>query len=92
MSADQFHGLNKAILDHDYLYMLLFNLIIRRDDRLRADVAEAIQHILQSPTRTPPVPPGVRRLLQALLDELLKPAPQEVPVEVMSAHPVRLVS
>jgi hypothetical protein len=46
MAADQFHGLDTVIFDHDYLYMLLFNLIIRHDERLRKDVVEAIRHIL----------------------------------------------
>lgn len=91
MSADQFQGLDKVILDHDYLYMLLFNLIIRHDERLREDVVEAIRHILQSQAQTLPASPDVQRQLQAVLDSLLKPALQK-PVEVMSAHPVRLVS
>lgn len=91
MAADQFHGLDTVIFDHDYLYMLLFNLIIRHDERLRKDVVEAIRHILQNQTRTHPVSPIVQRRLQALLDSLLKPAPQEATVEVTSAHPVRLV-
>jgi hypothetical protein len=90
MSANQ-HVHERFIAEQHNLYMMLFNLIIRHDDRLRSDVAEAIQQILQSQTRTPPVPPGVQRQLQALLDELLKPAPQGV-IEVTSAHPVRLVS
>ena len=91
MAADQYSRLEKLVLEHDYVYMLLFNLIIRHDERLRKDVAEALQLLLQSQARTLPVPPGVLRLLQALLDELLKPAPQDPVEEVMSAHPVGLV-
>jgi hypothetical protein len=56
MSADQFQGLDKVILDHDYLYMLLFNLIIRHDERLREDVVEAIRHILQSQAQSSGIP------------------------------------
>lgn len=35
--------------DVHMFYMLLFNLILRHDDRLRLDVAEAIRRILQNP-------------------------------------------
>ncbi|MBA2590981.1 MAG: hypothetical protein H0U97_01465 [Gammaproteobacteria bacterium] len=93
MPANQHvHELDKFVLEQDDLYMLLFNLIIRHDERLRTNVVEAIQHILQNQSRTPPVPPSVvRQSLQALLDELLKPVPQRL-VEVTSAHPVRLVT
>ena len=48
MAADQYSRLEKLVLEHDYVYMLLFNLIIRHDERLRKDVAEALQLLLQS--------------------------------------------
>lgn len=91
MTPDQsVSELDKFVLEQHELYMVLFNLIIRHDDRLRLDVAEAIRRILQNQTQTYPVSPAVQQQLRALRDDLLKPLPQEL-VELMSSPPVRPV-
>lgn len=78
------------VLEQHNLYMLLFNLIIRHDDRLRLDVAEAIRRILQNQTQTHPVSPVLQQQLRALRDNLLEPADPEL-TATMSQPPVRPV-
>lgn len=91
MSDDnQVSELEAFILEQHNLYMLLFNLVIRHDDRLRLDVAEAIRRILQNQTQTHPVSPVLQQQLRALRDNLLEPADPEL-TATMSQPPVRPV-
>lgn len=88
--GNQFTELDAFVLEQHNLYMLLFNLVIRHDDRLRLDVAEAIRRILQNQTQTYPVSPVLQQQLRAFRDNLLQPASQEL-TATMSQPPVRPV-
>lgn len=76
--------------DQHTFYMLLFNLILRHDDRLRLDVAEAIRRILQNPAPGYSLSPSVCNALQQLRDELLV-SPNPELASRLSQPPVRLV-
>ncbi len=82
--------LDSIVLEQHRLYMLLFSLVIRHDERLRADVAEAIRLILQNPIQTCGVSSILELQLRAFRDELLKSAPPEM-VAALSQPPVRPV-
>jgi hypothetical protein len=56
-------------------YMLLFNLILRHNDRLRLDVAETIRLILLHPDD---LSPAVQDMLRLLRDGLLVPPQPEI--------------
>lgn len=86
-SAADVHAL---LLEQHKLYMLLFNLILRHDDRLRFDIAEAIRLILISPAENPALSSVLRAQLQALRDNLLASTPPEV-VSAFSQPSVRPV-
>ena len=76
--------------DTHMLYMLLFNLILRHDDRLRLDVAEAIRRILQNPIPNFPLSHEATKQLRHLRAELLA-SPQPEIVDLFSQPPVRPV-
>jgi hypothetical protein len=78
------------LLEQHKLYMLLFNLIIRHDEHLRLDVAEAIRMILISPAENPALSPVLRAQLQSLRDNLFVSTPPEF-VSAFSRPSVRPV-
>lgn len=88
--GNQFTELNAFVLEQHNLYMLLFNLVIRHDERLRLDVAEAIRRILHNQTQTHPVSPVLKQQLRAFRDNLLQPGSQEL-AAIMSQPPIRPV-
>lgn len=83
-------NLNVTPLDQHTLYMLLFNLILRHDDRLRLDAIEAIRKILQNPIPTLPLSPAVQDALRSLRDDLLE-SPNQSIASTLSQSPVRPV-
>lgn len=90
MSNEKSLAGDALVLEQHKLYMLLFNLIIRHDDRLRLDVAEAIRMILVSPVENPALSPVLRSQLQSLRDNLLVSTPAEF-VSAFSQPSVRPV-
>ena len=82
--------LDAFILEQHKLYMLLFNLVLRHDDRLRLDVAEAIRKILVTPIEDAALSPVLRPQLQSLRDSLLA-SPQPEMVSAFSQPPIRPV-
>jgi hypothetical protein len=83
-------NLNVTQLDQHNLYMLLFNLILRHDDRLRLDAIEAIRKILQNPIPTHPLSPAVQDILRSLRDDLIE-LPDHSIASALSQSPVRPV-
>jgi hypothetical protein len=68
--------LDAFILEQHKLYMLLFNIILRHDDKLRLDVAEQIRKMLLAPTEATSFSPALSAQLQSLRQSLLNLQPQ----------------
>ena len=87
--------LEAIVSEQHQFYMLLLNLLLRHDPRVRDDIVEAIRRILQHqnqahPVSAYPISAYVQQQLRLLRDDLLRPPPQDL-VQAMSQPPVRPV-
>ncbi|MFH2044110.1 MAG: hypothetical protein ABIK92_03070 [Pseudomonadota bacterium] len=78
-----------SLIDIHTFNMLMFNIILRHNDRLRLDTIEVIRKILLN-ADDPHISPSVRELLRQLRDALLEPPHPEV-VAKMAELSVHLV-
>ncbi|MBU4009341.1 MAG: hypothetical protein KJ882_01135 [Proteobacteria bacterium] len=86
---EQNQNTTASLTDIHTFNMLMFNIILRHDDRLRLDTIEVIRKILQN-SDDPHISPSVQELLRQLRDALLEPPNQEV-VAKMAKPSIHLV-